>query len=58
VGEDVAVGERNKGGFLLVAIDDTRNEAFTADCARGPLACPGARRGLELHDLGHDILLI
>ena len=57
VGEDVAVGERNELGFRLVAIDDTGDEARTTDCARGPLACPGARRGLELHDLGHVRLL-
>ena len=58
VGLNLAIREGNQLGFLLVAVDDSRNEAFTTDCARGPLACPGPRCGLELHDLGHGILLI
>ena len=37
MGENVAVGERNQLGFLLVAIDDTGNEAVRRTAREAPL---------------------
>src|SRR4029450_12270191 len=49
----VAIGEGEVLGLLLVAIEDTGDAAFTADCAGGPLAGPATRGSLKLNDLGH-----
>jgi hypothetical protein len=52
MGFDVAVFEGEELRLLLVAIDDTGNEAFAANCAGGPLACPGLSppRARDLHE--------
>src|SRR5262245_16788514 len=50
------IGEGDVLGLLLVAVNDTWDAAFAADCAGGPLAGPATRRGLKRDDLCHSQL--
>ena len=47
----VAIIENDQLGRLAVAVDHSRNLAFTTGLACGPLACTRARRGFELAGL-------
>ncbi len=57
MGEQVSIAQGNERGFLLVAVDDGRNEALATNGTGGPLACPVACLGLQGNSFSHGKLL-
>src|SRR5665213_112827 len=43
----IVVADRDRQGVLLVAVNDSGDEAFTTNSTSGPLAYPAARLGLQ-----------